>query len=129
MSPNQSSIEFLNNTGGISITNIVLPQMTALTAWEKILSFDLSGPVYEFFKHIRNASAHNGKFHFYKTVLDLKGELKKVAKWCDLEIKDHMNDMNPIIKNKKDEEAFLDQGDLVEFLLDFENHYPKIIKN
>lgn len=129
MSPNQSSIEFLNDTGGISNTNIELTQMMILTAWEKILSFDLTGPVYEFFRHVRNASAHNGKFYFHKKVLDSKGELIKEARWRDFEVKGNMNNMNLIVKNKEDQDAFLDQGDLVEFLLDFENHYPEIKKN
>ena len=128
-SPNQSSIEFLNDTGGISSTNIKLTHMTILTAWEKISSYDLSGPIYEFFRHIRNASAHNGKFYFHKKVLNQKGDLIKIAKWKDFEIKGCINGMNLLPKTKDDQNAFFDQGDLIEFLLDFENHYPQIKKN
>jgi len=128
-SPNQSSIEFINDTNGITPTNIELTHMTILTAWEKIAHFNLSGPVFEFFRHIRNASAHNGKFNFYKKVLNSNGELLKIAKWKDFEIKSSFGDMNLIVKTKEGNEGFFDQGDLVEFLLDFERHYPEIKKN
>jgi hypothetical protein len=128
-SPNQSSIEFLNDTNGITQTNIELTHMTILTSWEKIIHFNLSGPVFEFFRHIRNASAHDGKFNFYKKVLSPNGELLKIAKWRDFEIKSSYKNMNLLIKTKDDNDGFFDQGDVVEFLLDFEKHYPEIKKN
>jgi hypothetical protein len=127
--PYQSAVEFVNDTGGRTSANIELTHMTILKAFEKIAGFGLSGEVFEFFRHIRNASAHNGKFHFHKKVLNKENELLKVAKWKTFEIKASMNGLNLIMENKEDNTSFFDQGDLVEFLLDFQNHYPNIIEN
>jgi len=127
--PYQSSIEFVNDTGGITSANIELTHMTIIIAFEKIANLNLSGEVFEFFRHIRNASAHNGKFHFSKKALNKDGELLKLAKWRNFEIKASMGGLNLILENKDDTTSFFDQGDLVEFLLDFENHYPEIKNN
>jgi len=124
--PNQSAIEYLNDTGGISPANWILTYMTIISAFVKIDGLNLSGPTYEFFRHLRNAAAHNGKFKIGEKVINKDGELQKPAKWRNFEIKASYNDMELILKHKEDTEAFFDQGDLVEFLLDFENHYPEI---
>ncbi|MBU0697199.1 MAG: hypothetical protein KKE39_11870 [Bacteroidetes bacterium] len=127
--PYQSAVEFVNDTGGRTSANIELTHMTILKAFEKIADLNLSGDVFEFFRHVRNASAHNGKFHFHKKVLNKEGELLKIAKWENFEIKASMNGLYLIMEHKEDTTSFFDQGDLVEFLLDFENHYPEIKKN
>jgi len=102
--------------------------MTIIVAWERILPYKLPDkPVLQFFRHIRNAAAHNGKFDFKKKVIDYQsGELLKDATWNSFEIKVADQDMPLIARHKQDKAAFWDQGDLVEFLLDFENHYPEI---
>ncbi|WPV02106.1 hypothetical protein SNE26_09995 [Mucilaginibacter sp. cycad4] len=128
MDTNTSAVQFVIDTAGITDKNIELTHLTIIVAWEKILSFNLADtPVWQFFRHIRNAAAHNGKFHFTNKVLDSQtGELLKEAKWGNFEIKASFHDLPLILKNKNDTNSFWDQGDLVEFLLDFENHYPEL---
>jgi hypothetical protein len=60
-----SALRFYQDNQGITNKNIELTHMTIIAAWEKILPFNLSdSPILQFFRHIRNAAAHNGKFHF-----------------------------------------------------------------
>lgn len=124
-----SAAHFLHDTKGLTDKNIELTHMTIIVAWEKVLGLELAdGPIFQFFRHIRNAAAHNGKFHFSKQVIDSNGELLKPAMWGNFEIKAAMQGKPLIVRTKKDESGFWDQGDLVEFLLDFETHYPEIKK-
>jgi hypothetical protein len=108
--------------------NSQLTYLTIITAWEKAMVHKMQDkPILQFFRHIRNAAAHNGRFHFEKNVIDEKsGELKKKAQWNQFEIKSSLQNMKLIPKFKEENEAFWDQGDLVEFLIDFENHYPEL---
>ncbi|MBV5311709.1 MAG: hypothetical protein JZU47_00345 [Prolixibacteraceae bacterium] len=108
--------------------NSQLTYLTIIAAWEKAMVHKLQDkPVLQFFRHIRNAAAHNGRFHFDKKVIDEKsGELKKKAQWNQFEIKSSLQNMKLIPKFKEENEAFWDQGDLVEFLIDFENYYPEL---
>lgn len=65
MDPNKSAVHFIRDTRGRSQTNLELTYMTIILAWEQIQKFDLHrSPVKEFFRHIRNAAAHNGRFNF-----------------------------------------------------------------
>jgi hypothetical protein len=128
MEPNNSAVRFLQDDQGITHKNIELTHMTVITAWERIQCFNLAdGPVKQFFRHIRNAAAHNGKFHFVKKTLDLQtGTLLKQAKWKNFEVTASLQGTPLIVENKNDLVGYFDQGDLVEFLLDFENHYPEL---
>lgn len=128
MEPNTSAIHFINDTQGITKTNIELTYMTILIAWEKALAFNLNDtPVFQFFRHVRNAAAHNGKFHFDKKVINQQtGDLVKKAEWKNFQIVSAMQNMPLVACDKNDTTNFWDQGDLVEFLLDFENHYPEL---
>jgi hypothetical protein len=128
MEPNYSAVHFIQDTGGRTKANLELTHMTTIVAWEKAIAFNLADtPVLQFFRHIRNAAAHNGKFHFTKNALDSKtGELIKEAKWRTFEIKASFQGSTLILVDKNDQNSFWDQGDLVEFLLDFENHYTEL---
>jgi hypothetical protein len=128
MEPDTSSAHFIYDTQGISNINIELTHMAILVAWEKIAGLNLNDtPVFQFFRHIRNASAHNGKFHFEKKIINNQtGELLKEAKWRRFIILASMQGMPLIPIDKGDTTSFWDQGDLVEFLLDFENQYPQL---
>lgn len=130
MEPDTSAVQFLNDTQGITNTNIELTYMTILIAWEKALIFNLNNtPVFQFFRHIRNAAAHNGKFHFEKKIIHQQtGELIKKAEWKNFQIISSMQNMPLVACDKNDTTNFWDQGDLVEFLLDFENQYPQLKK-
>jgi hypothetical protein len=128
MDVENSAIRFYQDNAGITDKNIELTHMTIISAWEKILPFNLpDSPVLQFFRHIRNAAAHNGKFHFTGKALDLKtNELVKVAQWHHFEIKANLQNQPLLVTTKIDQNGFWDQGDLVEFLLEFEQHYPVI---
>jgi|GEM_PF-1688443 len=123
-----SAVRFYQDNQGITNKNIELTQMTIIMAWEKIIPYNLpDSPVLQFFRHIRNAAAHNGKFHFTAKTIDSKtGELLKPAIWHTFEIKVAMQSKPLIVTSKTDQQGFWDQGDLVEFLLEFETHYPQI---
>lgn len=131
LDPNLSALKFIDETRGITDTNIRLTHMTILSTFEKTMHQNLENShVLQFFRHIRNAAAHNGKFHFDKKVIDLKNNvLIKKAKWNNFDIQPQLQGKRLIKENKDDYEAFWDQGDLIEFLLDFENHYPELGKN
>lgn len=131
LDPNLSALKFIDDTRGITDTNIRLTHMTIISAFEKIMQQNLDDShVLQFFRHIRNASAHDGKFHFDKKVIDPKNNvLIKKAHWKEFNIQPSLQGKRLIKENKDDKEAFWDQGDFIEFLLDFENYYPKLDGN
>jgi len=128
MDPYYSAVRFLNDTSGITDVNIRITHLTVITAFEKII--DLTNhwsPVREFFRHIRNASAHNGKFHFSLDILNKQtGELKKNAEWETFKITSSNKEQKLFPLDKDDNDAFWRPGDFIDFLLDFENHHPEI---
>jgi len=130
MDPNTSAYNFIadDRGAGSSERNISLTHMTVMAAWEQIAGLGLpAGPILEFFRHIRNAAAHNGKFEFHKKVLDkTTGELLKPAEWGTFKITSALQGKHLIALTKLDEDCFMDQGDIVEFLLEFETHFPQI---
>lgn len=130
LDPNLSALKFIDDTRGITDTNIRLTHMTIISAWEKAKQQDLfDSPVLQFFRHIRNAAAHNGMFHFDKKVIDHKNNtLIKNANWNNFNIQLNLQSKRLIKETKDDNEVFWDQGDLIEFLLDFENHHSEIKK-
>jgi hypothetical protein len=102
--------------------------MTILTSFEKVMPLikDWS-PQKEFFRHIRNAAAHNGKLGFDKKTIDkTENKLKKSAKWEDFEITLKNQNQDLFIKTKSDRLGFWSDGDFFKFLLDFENYHPEI---
>ncbi len=89
-----------------------------------------SNEVLEFFRHVRNAAAHNGKFHFTDKVIDKnKNELKKIAKWNKFEVKLNLQGYKLFNVNKTNNNNFWEYVDLIEFLLDIENHFPELKHN
>lgn len=128
MDPDFSALKFVAEQGGYSDKNIEFTHMTIISAWEKIMGLNLAdSPTLQFFRHIRNAAAHNGKFHFDKQVINqASGELKLKAEWKKFIVTPTLQDLHLIARSKSDTDFFWDQGDLVEFLLDFENHYPEL---
>lgn len=128
MDPDDSAQKLFSDNEYPFSANIQLTYLTILSAWGKVMAYNLEfKPVLHFFRHIRNAAAHNGRFQFDKKAIDVKsGELKEKAQWNFFEIKSNMQGTK-LLPNLKDENnSFWDQGDLVEFLLDFENHYPEL---
>jgi len=130
MIPNYSAIQFVEEQRGLTTKNIELTHMTILSAWEKIMAFNLpETPISQFLRHIRNAAAHNGKFHFENRAIDKATcQLKQKAEWKTFVITPSLQSQHLIARDKNDTDFFCDQGDIVEFLLDFENHYPILKK-
>ena len=130
MIPNYSAVQFVDEQRGLTTKHLELTHMTIISAWEKIAALNLlNTPVLQFFRHIRNAATHNGKFHFDNKVIDkTTGQLKQKAEWKTFIINPNLQDIHLIARDKNDTVFFFDQGDVVEFLLDFENHYPTLKK-
>jgi hypothetical protein len=126
--PNKSAFHFVHDTGGITDARLRISYMTILTSFEKVMPLikDWS-PQKEFFRHIRNAAAHNGKLGFDKKTIDkTENKLKKSAKWEDFEITLKNQNQDLFIKTKSDRLGFWSDGDFFKFLLDFENYHPEI---
>lgn len=106
---------------------ISIAGMVIISAFEKISSRNLKdSDVLQFFRHIRNAAAHNGKFYFTDSVLKKEGGLKKVAKWKNFEIKSDLLGENLFNSLNSSNDRYWNYGDLIDFLLDFENYYPEL---
>lgn len=118
MMPNHSAVQFVEEQRGLTTKNIELTHMTIISAWEKIMALNLSdSPILQFFRHIRNAAAHNGKFHFDNKVIDkTTGDLKHTAEWRSFVITPNLQGLHLIARDKNDTDFFCDQGDIVEFL-------------
>ena len=126
--PNTSAGLMPDQIDNIKPNNILLAHMIINAAYERSISkINGDSPVKQFFRHIRNASSHNGRFHFGSGVIDSgTNELKKDAKWNQFEIKASCQGQLLFPEDQLDTLAFWDLGDLVEFFLDFENHHPEI---
>lgn len=122
---NKSSGQF----NAIEVYNKInkLAEMLIINAYDILRSKKPNNcEVLEFFRHIRNAAAHNGKFHFDKKVLDNQNELIKIAKWNDFEIKSNLQGYKLFNILKNDEDNFWEYGDLIDFLLDLENNFIEL---
>ncbi len=73
-------------------------------------------PLWQFFRHCRNASAHNGKFYLKN------GEPRCTAKWDKFEILKTM-DNTRLFKNNPTDSALLSIGDPIRLLWDIEQTY------
>lgn len=126
--PNKSAFHFVHDTGGITNARLKVYYMTILTAFEKVMPHITEwSPQREFFRHIRNAAAHDGKLRFdNKTISKTENKLKKSAIWKDFEITLKNQDQDLFIRTKSDKLGFWSDGDLFKFLLDFENYHPEI---
>lgn len=126
--PNKSAYHFVHDTGGLTDVRMKLLNMTILSAFEKAMPYLKNhSPTSEFFRHIRNAAAHNGKFHFTKKNIDVNSnKLRRIAIWNNFEIRIENQNQELFIKDKDDDSGFWDGGDLIAFLLDFQNHHEEI---
>lgn len=131
MDPNYSAAEFVSQYRGLSKANIEITRMTIISTFEKAMdAVGKQSETTEFFRHIRNAAAHECQFRLTKAVLDQEtGNLKKNAKWNSFEITYKNQGQRLLPKQRGDSTAFWNQGDFIEFLLDFENHHPEIKEN
>ena len=132
MDPNHSALHFMGDTNGKSDVNLRITRMTIISAYEKVVNRINQGSseTMEFFRHIRNAAAHNGKFHFTSKAVDGgTGKLKKKAQWSHFRITTQLQDLPLFSERKDDPNKFWELGDLIDFLLEFETHHPEIKKH
>lgn len=130
LEPNFAAGQMIRRSEYSNGINIRLTHMTVITAFQFIISkLTKQSSAREFFRHIRNAAAHNGKFHFTKDVIDSSGELKKTAKWKNFNISPDIQGLQMFAKTKSDSEYFWGQGDFIEFLIDFQKIHPEILIN
>ena len=112
---------------------VSLAENIIIVGYQKLMTINpKDSDVLEFFRHIRNAAAHNGRFYFKQGKngpLDVNGQLKKKASWNGFVIDGCLNNSLMFNVSKSSEDKFWDLGDLIEFLLDIENYYPEIKKN
>jgi hypothetical protein len=88
-----------------------------ITAFEKSKDWDdQKKPIWNFFYHCRNASAHNNKFKIEKD--------RFPAKWGALEITKNINGSKLFHENIKD--GFLNYGDPIALLWDIEQQYKSM---
>jgi hypothetical protein len=86
-----------------------------ILAWENTESEHVHDPLWEFFRHCRNAAAHRGFFNFYQ------GEPRRAAKWRTLEIVQGLQDQ-PLFPDPP-KKGFLGIGDVLYLLADIEKEF------
>ena len=108
MLPNDSGLQFALEQRGITNANIEFTHWAIISAWEKIMSYNLpDSKTLQFFRHIRNAAAHNGEFYFADKVINNKtGELKKQAEWGSFTITSSLQGMKLFAEIKTDPNCF-----------------------
>lgn len=87
-------------------------------AYEVTKDYQTHDPLWEFFRHCRNAAAHKGHFNL------LHGEPKRSAKWRSLEIVTSMQGMSLFFDGSAS--GLLGIGDTLHLLLDIEQSFPSI---
>jgi hypothetical protein len=109
--------EFLDNH--LYLFDFVMPYAAAglLTmAWETTRSYSDHSPIWEFLRHCRNASGHNGRLHF------VHDEPKRPAEWRGIELLAAM-DGTPLMHGR-DGSGLPGAADPVFLLMDIEKAYP-----
>lgn len=118
---NEIEDEIFNN--GVYLTSNLHTAACILTisAYERSKSWDnQEDPIWNFFYHCRNASAHNNKFRIRSN--------RFPAKWRGHEITKELNGQI-LFKDKMANEPFLEFGDVITLLWDVEQkHQSMIIK-
>lgn len=89
--------------------------MLANTTYESVKHFNDGSEIFEFFRHIRNASSHLNVFQFNQK------EPSKPAKWRGAQIDHHFKGSNNELYNKPCFGYFIGVADLLDLLLDIEN--------
>lgn len=112
-----SSLILQRNFDVISQLNQAARILT-ITSYEFIKQLKDESPIWQFFRHIRNASAHRGKFSFNTN------EPTKEAKWQNIEITKELDGADLFISSEN--KGLIYAGDVLLLLLDIEEQYPNI---
>lgn len=108
--------ELANNFDYHAPYTLVALRMLLLAAYEISKPWKVENdPLWEFFRHVRNAAAHNGRFR-------IDAEPKIPARWGTFEIKDTSLDGVPLFKPPN--EGLFHLGDAIAFLHDVEVATP-----
>jgi hypothetical protein len=106
---------FEHPTSAIRYFNRISAGGLLILAWENTEADHMRDPVWEFFRHSRNAAAHRGFFNFYQ------GEPKRPAKWRTLEIIQGLQGQ-PLFPDPP-KKGFLGIGDVLYLLADIEKEF------
>jgi hypothetical protein len=87
-----------------------------IAAWAIAEPMSDNGPVWEFFRHCRNAAAHGARFHFRH------GEPRRAAAWKTLSV--HFGLQGTLLFDTWGEPGFLALGDSILLLWDIEQLWP-----
>lgn len=95
-----------------------------ITSYEVTKEINDKSPIWEFFRHIRNASAHGGRFNLLFNKYEKKQEPVREAKWRSKEINESLHGTKLLIESP--DIGLLYTGDVILLLLDIEDQYPMI---
>jgi hypothetical protein len=95
-------------------------RMLLISCYEvAIQKYDANDPVWRFFRHCRNAAAHNGYFYLVSRAGVDPIKADKPVVWSLLEITMAM-DGAPLLKENYTQKPFLKPGDVLKLLRDIE---------
>lgn len=110
-------IEIVKGVDPLESFDIMSAGSLLVIAWEKTKNDHTNHELWEFFRHCRNAAAHEGFFVFYR------GEPKRSAKWRSLEIKRSLRGQPLFTIPLQKKEGFILPGDILYFLSDIESTF------
>lgn len=115
--------ELYNNGDYLGNQLIVTPlRMLIIGCYEIILeSYDANDPEWRFFRHIRNAAAHNGQMDFYNGRRFISPDTRN-ASWSGIEITSDMQG-RMLIKTKDRIDGIMTIGEVIQFLHNFERKF------
>jgi hypothetical protein len=93
-------------------------EMLLISAYESTKQFKSNDTIWEFFRHCRNAAAHNGKFKFRKN------QPSNLAEWNNFKITNELE--GTYLFYTPNNNGMLKVGDPLDLLWDIEQKYPKI---
>ncbi|GGF76654.1 hypothetical protein GCM10010912_22210 [Paenibacillus albidus] len=76
-------------------------------------------PLWQFYRHVRNAAAHGGKFNFNKNQPD------KPSEWKNMRLEASLNKTHLI--DTIDQKGYMKFGDIILLLLDIENKFGIVL--
>ena len=109
-------------TGDLQLLDFIIPCAHAVIAntYDYCLSNNYvnKDPIWQFFRHCRNAVSHGGKLYFKK------GEPKYHTEWRGIRLTNNLHGLKLI---KKGNDGLIETGDPVALLFDIENNYQNVV--
>lgn len=77
-------------------------------------------PLWQFYRHVRNAAAHGGKFNFNKNQPD------KPSEWKNMKLEASLN--KTYLIDTIDQKGYMKFGDIILLLLDIEDKFGIVLE-